>query len=352
MKKMSVYKLLVDFNSDREKPELVSLVRQVLYDFSYHDLSSKYKDYKKVQKAIFNFFYFGEFSEVWNDETKKHLKDIITDYSVAQLEAEIDTTKIKKLKEKINDLPSWKDFYKTFHANWKEIFTEHGEYIDQVKKPVEYIVVYEAPPYVKNEDVKKSYFLKSDSGAYATTIKNCFNNGKFPIKDVLKGNNIGYFDLIMAQVPLSTNIRGLWGRHSNWNVGGKQLPVVLLELGVAHMILKGIEFDRPIFALGPPAKTSASIFEYYSDKLFRVWKKKTEMEELRLEHIVFEEPNRDDYELVFSSDLSILNSTATHKKWGEQGKGEIFPLYKSSVISGANFLSELLMKNAFDRFSK
>ena len=58
MKKMSVYKLLVDFNSDREKPELVSLVRQVLYDFSYHDLSSKYKDYKKVQNAIFNFFYF------------------------------------------------------------------------------------------------------------------------------------------------------------------------------------------------------------------------------------------------------------------------------------------------------
>jgi hypothetical protein len=348
MKKKSVYDKLVDFNSDRDNPKLVSLVRQVLYDFSYNDLSLKYNDYEKVQKAIFNFFYFGKFSVDLSSKTVKALKEIISDYYISQPNDDLSKKKIDEINKKLKILPTWDDFYKTFHSNWKIIHEAHEVYLKKIKKPLNYIVVYEAPPYLKNEDIKQKYFLISDKEAYATTIKKCFGNDKNHVSDVLVKNNVGYFDLIMAQLPLSTSVRSLWGKHADWNIGGKQLPVVLLELGVAHLILKGKEFSNPIFAFGPPAKTSTAIFEYYSDKLFRVWKKKVSTG-LKLEYVVFENPKVAGYELVLTSNLSQVNSPNSHKINGEKSRGEIFPLFKANVISGSNYLSEFLMKNAFDR---
>lgn len=347
MKKEVVSELL-NYNSNRRNEHYIKIVRDVLYDFSYSDLSAEYENCDTLRKSIFNFFYTGQFSRELNPLTAQQFREIFANYIVVQLQDAAGQAEIDAIKKEINELPTWETFYEAFSDDWYLIKEEHDNYFASlIENPIKYIVVYEAPPYKKDKKVEDIYFLLSDKGAYATTIKKCFNDEISSVHEVMIKNNIGYFDLIMAQMPISTSVRENWGKHVYWNIGGKQLPVVLLELGVAHMILKGVEFDRPVFALGPPAKTSASIFEYYSDKLFRVWKKK--VEELKLEHIVFEDPNSDDYELVFSSDVSILNSKATHKKWGEHGKGEIFPLYKANVISGANFLSELLMKNAFDR---
>jgi hypothetical protein len=346
--KENVNSSLLEYNSDRNNKDLIKKVREILYDFSYSDLSIAYDNCDILRKSIFNFFYTGAFSIELESPTIKQFSEIFSNYIVGQLEDAAGRTEIDAVNAEMVLLPTWLEFYKNFSDNWSLINIKHNCYLNRLKaNPVKYVVVYEAPPYKKDKELKEVYFLMSNQGSYATTIKKSFNDQANDVDCVMVHNNIGYFDLIMAQMPLSTDIREKWSKDSNWNIGGKQLPVVLLELGVAHMILKGVEFDRPVFALGPPAKTSASIFEHYSDKLFRVWKKK--VEELRLEHIVFEDPNSDDFELVFSSDLSILNSNATHKKWGEQGKGEIFPLYKANVISGANFLSELLMKNAFDR---
>ena len=348
MKKISVYDDLVNYNSNRNNPMLVSLVRQVLYDFSYSDLSKVYEDYEKVRKAIFNFFYFGEFSSDFSSKTGKDLNEIISDYYISQLNDDLNKKKIDVINKKLKVLPTWDDFYKTFLSNWKIINNAHEVYLKKIKTPLEYIIVYEAPPYLKNADIKQKYFLISNKETYATTIKKCFGDEKARVKDVLINNKIGYFDLIMAQLPLSTSVRSLWGKHARWNIGGKQLPVVLLELGVAHLILKGKEFSNPVFAFGPPAKTSAAIFEYYSDKLFRVWKEKVPTG-LKLEHVVFENPKVAGYELVLTSNLSQINSPNSHKINGEKSRGEIFPLFKANVISGSNYLSELLMKNAFDR---
>ena len=163
--------------------------------------------------------------------------------------------------------------------------------------------------------------------------------------------NIGYFDLIMAPMPISSDIRKKWSTDYRWQIGGKQLPVVLLELGIGHLILQKKSIKNPMFAIGTPALTSTSIFEHYSDKLLKVWKRKGETSQVC--DILFEEPNimnKEDFELLFTSNLSITNSQTTHKIRGEEGRGIIFPLFKSNVISGSNYLSELLMKNAFDLY--
>ena len=193
----------------------------------------------------------------------------------------------------------------------------------------------------------------SNKDSYATTIKKCFNaKPKEKVCQFMAKNNIGYFDLIMAPMPLSSDVRKKWSKEPNWEIDGKQLPVVLFELGIAHLILEGKLIESPMFAIGTPALTSTSIFEYYSDKLLKVWKRKTN-KPLKLIDILFgelDENVKNDCELVFTSNLSITNSQTTHKIRGEDGKGMIFPLFKCNVISGSNYLSESLMRNAFDKF--
>ena len=209
------------------------------------------------------------------------------------------------------------------------------------------------PPFCqKNRKIDKVYFLKSDNYAYATAIKNCFNSGPGEhVCTFMARKSIGYFDLIMAPMPLSSDVRKKWSKDAKWKIDGKQLPVVLFELGIAHLILKDKSIESPMFAIGTPALTSTSIFEYYSDKLLKVWKCNTEVA-LKLSDILFGDPGEEvkgDYQLVFTSNLSITNSATTHKIRGEDGKGMIFPLFKCNVISGSNYLSESLMRNAFDK---
>jgi hypothetical protein len=341
----------------------IDLIRQLLYDFSYKNLSDKDSNYEdnevdNIRIGIFNFLYSGVFEEDINKDTISYFKDIIENHLIDKLQEVQESDKndkeniVKGITEKLVNLPTWEEFYKQFENNWKGLILYHKDnYLNSLNGTIRHFVVYEAPPPCqKGENILDVYFLSSNSGSYATIIKNTFNAfNKDQVCQFMADKNIGYFDLIMAPMPISSDIRKNWSTQSCWQIGGKQLPVILFELGIAHLILEGKEIENPTFAIGTPALTSTSIFEHYSDKLLKVWKRNGESSQVC--DILFEEPNimnKEDFELLFTSNLSITNSQTTHKIRGEEGRGIIFPLFKSNVISGSNYLSELLMKNAFD----
>ena len=341
----------------------IALIRQLLYDFSYEKLSTEYSDNSNdidsIRKGIFNFLYSGNFDEEINETTKKYFKNILENHLIDKLKEAQESDKKEKIVQEITaklaNLPSWDEFYAIFETQWTVLSDYHKkEYLEKLEGEIRHFVVYEAPPPCqKDEKISEVYFLMSNKDSYATTIKKCFN--AILDADVCKfmaEHSIGYFDLIMAPMPLSSDVRKKWSKEPEWKIDGKQLPVVLFELGIAHLILKGKSIESPMFAIGTPALTSTSIFEYYSDKLLKVWKHKTN-KPLKLSDILFGELDNqkiNEYEPVFTSNLSITNSQTTHKIRGEDGKGMIFPLFKSNVISGSNYLSESLMRNAFDKF--
>lgn len=272
MKNLEIEKL----NCHKSNNSKVAEVREALYNFSYKNLSGCYENFSDVRAAIFNFFYSGSFESNLDIKTKEYFKNIISDYLLDQLKESKEsksTGNIQEIKEKLEALPNWDQFYQVFETNWEKIKKCHDNYMSRLINPIKYIVVYEAPPYQKEEAVEEIYFPSSNKGSYATSIINCFgleNN----VVDVMIANGVGYFDLILAQMPLSSTIRNKWSKAPQWNIDGKQLPVVLFELGIANLILNGKIIDNPKFAIGTPSKTSTSIFEYYSDKLLKVWKKK------------------------------------------------------------------------------
>jgi len=359
----------LDFNkleeafSNRGCSTNIDLIRQLLYDFSYSDLSidTRYKtdEIDEIRKGVFNFLYSGAFERDLNDRTKKYFKEITENHLIDKLKEAQESddsdkeNKVKTIKKELNNLQSWDDFYSKFQNNWNILSNFHRtEYIEKLNGEISHFVIYEAPPICqKKENIKNKYFLISNTGSYATTIRNSFNAEKtVNVCSFMAEKNIGYFDLIMAPMPISSDIRKKWSTDCKWQIGGKQLPVVLFELGIVHLLLHDKSIKEPMFAIGTPALTSTSIFEHYSDKLLKVWRKK-ESTPPQVCDILFDEPdslNKNDFILLFTSNLSITNSQTTHKIRGEEGRGIIFPLFKSNVISGSNFLSELLMKNAFD----
>ena len=364
MEKLEFDKFKAAFDR-REVSKNIDLIRQLLYDFSYKNLSAEDSNYKKedvssIRIGIFNFLYSGSFEDQINEPTKFYFKEIVKSHLIDKLKEAQESDKkdkektISEINEKLKILPTWDDFYRGFEKNWNALILHHkNNYLNNIKDTIRHIVVYEAPPLCQdNEDIKDKYFLMSNNGSYATTIKNTFNAPiDAQVCNFMAVKNIGYFDLIMAPMPLSSDLRKKWSTQPSWQIGGKQLPVILFELGIAHLILEGKKIENPTFAIGAPALTSTSIFEHYSDKLLKVWKRKGETSQVC--DILFEEPNimnKEDFELLFTSNLSITNSQTTHKIRGEEGRGIIFPLFKSNVISGSNYLSELLMKNAFDLY--
>jgi hypothetical protein len=332
--------------SNKNKPKKTDKIdRKLLYDFNY---GIDNLDNVKIED-ILTFFYMGKpcenKSNFFNFEKYKNFTQAFN----LTLKDELDEVEEKeKVDSSIENITIEKFEFK-YHEENKGKYNVYLTSLNEIDK----IVVYEALPY----SIKTNkYFLNEGKGLYATTIKNCFNAKKDAKKgakiiDVMRSNNVGYFDLVMAPLPLYSEIRRKWGKDDKWMIDGKPLTVVLFELGIAHLIISGKTINKnPLFAIGTPSLTSASIFEYYSDKPLEVWKKvKKNKSNITLDEIHFGAKPNNEYELVFSTNLSTTNSPTTHKL-KENWKGEIFPLYKANIISGSNYPSATLMKNAFNKF--
>lgn len=365
--------ILLEFNNSKEDPVINDFVRKVLYEFSYSNLKDLYgPDSECIRKLIINFLYSGKFDTELNESTKKHLKEAIQNYYLEKFEKILkeeeskpskDEKKIETAFKKI-PLIEFDGFYNKIHGNWDEIHRTHESYLKQLKI-INYILVYEAPPY-NDKDEGLNYFLINNSGLYATSIMECFNNDNVNIREIMIEENIAYFDLIMTNIPLSTELRSDWSTKQDYCINNKQLPVILFELGICHLILikynelkeagkpiddlKNIFNPNPLFAIGTPLKTSASILEYFSDKLLKVWVKEPldNINDIKFGELQSSELTVGWIEL-FTANLSVTNSQTTFKLRSD-GKGEIYPLFKSNITGASNYPSGKLMKNAFDKY--
>ncbi len=388
------YEELKNFDKNRTNDCLIKKVRQLLYDFSYSDLNKIFSDRFECQiirKSIINFLYSGRFTLrddlSLTDAAKNKLKAaIFKDYKKAidnlnkieenseGLEAEINN--IKKIKKEAESSFDFDEhFYNSYFKIWKVINSAHKKYIKSIEL-VNYLLIYEAPPFSNeiNGYCKEKYFLTSNKGNYAGSINDCFYSDDNVIKilkennviKILKENNVAYFDLIMGCLPIPVknkkdDLRKKWCYNPDFKIGGKALPIVLLELGICY-VLKNVKkpiIKFPKIAIGAPVNTSRSIFEYYTDNPMKVLIKND-----RISHfMVFKKRNKldicefifktdksshslKDFTEILSIDISGPNSINGFKKYKE---GIFLPLHKANIISAANLPNGELLKNAFDR---
>ncbi|MFM1894652.1 MAG: hypothetical protein RIQ90_1818 [Bacteroidota bacterium] len=389
------YNKLLEFDEDPKKEKNINYVKELLYKFSYSNLEDVFDDAGLIRKSVINYLYTGFFtlseSQDITDEAKQCLSKILKyeDYdTLNELEQKLgikkqeleafpndeksnkiseDITKIELKIEDVNERLGKKvdfdGFYKKVHDNWSEIHKKHKELISQFTKTgtikeVKYLIVYEAPPY---NDTSNNYFLISNGGNYGNPIKECFSNSKNNISDILVDKNAIYFDLIMAGIPIKDaeiNINGVtkpiryfWSTDDRWKIGEKQLPIILLELGIFHLFYMGVKFDkRPFIAIGTPLNTSASLFEYYSKNYLKVYYKNIKIKDAK--DIIPEDFRNLDFEVnglpneFFTANLSLVNTPSTFEI--RKTKGETYPLFKSNFIGSSNFPNGSLLKNAFN----
>ena len=376
---------LKEFDTNREDDRLIIQVRQLLYDFSYSDLSKIFRDKHECQtirKSIINYLYSGSFTLRDDEHLIKAAEDklkaaIFKDYKKAidnlnkieqkstDLSKEIES--IQKIKTEAEISFNFEEhFYNAYFEIWKVINLAHITFIESIEL-VNYLLIYEAPPFsIDINNYKEKYFLTSNNGHYASAIKTCFNS-RDPVQKVLIDNNVAYFDLIMGCLPIANekkevDLRKKWCYNDEFKIGGKALPIVLLELGICY-VLKNVKkpiIKFPKIAIGAPVKTSRSIFEYYTDNPMKVLIKND-----RISYFMdFEKRNEPDIcEFIFltdkssytledsteilSLDISGPNSINGFKKYK---KGVFLPLHKANIISAANSPNGDLLKNAFDNY--
>jgi hypothetical protein len=215
-----------------------------------------------------------------------------------------------------------------------------------LNRKIERIIVYEAPPFGKNhffqEGGKSKYFTAftfntdSDLEGYIDKFGLWIDNKNDGINDEKISNSIKpaiqsgivYIDLTMIPLPLTSNIRREWSTNKKYLFGDKQLPVLMLEWALEKLKSRfetgGITMPfSPTcqIAIGTPINTSASIFEYYSDKFLKI-----------------------DKDVYF--DLAIVNSPEVYKK-KPYLNGYTLKQFKFNVIDNIT-PTENFVKNAFD----
>ena len=388
------YQKLKEFDND--KTMNINYVKEILYKFSYCNLEYAFNNAELIRKSVINYLYTGKFELTKDDITEdaknclskileyvdydtlnelqqklsienQELKECTNDKKKIKIEENIKKTKsaIEEIKIRLSQKVDFDKFYDIIHLNWEKIHKKHEELIKKFvdnKKLVKYLIVYEAPPY---NDTEKSYFLNSNGGNYGNPIKECFSNSEKAknISNILFDKDAIYFDLIMAGIPikdaeltidkLTRSIRYFWSTNSAWKIGEKQLPIILLELGIFHLLNKGVVFDnRPFIAIGAPLNTSASIFEYYSKKYLMVYFNKNyiKKEAKKITHedfqkVVFKVDSTCTEEYLIAN-LSVVNTPSTYEIRGTTG--ETYPLFKSNFSGSSNFPNGSLLKNAFN----
>lgn len=167
---------------------------------------------------------------------------------------------------------------------------------------------------------------------------------------------------IADEEKIDSSLRYKWCYKDKFKIGGKALPIVLLELGICY-VLKNVKkpiIKFPKIAIGTPVNTSRSIFEYYADNPMKVLIRNSLLpnflsfrirNELDICEFIFltekSSHTLEHYTEILSIDISGPNSINGFKKYK---KGLFLPLHKANIISTANSPNGDLLKNAFDNY--
>ena len=277
--------------------------------------------------AILNYLYSG----VWGEYTA------LTDHSrkafgMAILKEKLKNTAIQPKDHirlaKMNLQEEEAHLIQFLSLNWNQVFKAHETYFNILRygKDVEKIIIYEAPPFPKKGNINYILIEKpKPKGPYFTSINIAFKKG-VTIQDKLISNNVLFFDLLMLPIPLSSAIRRDWSTNEKFKINGKQLPVVLFEMNLDHLLNKlkggGVGISSNIkIAIGTPHLTALGIYNHFCKKSNKI--------------------KVDDNGNIISS--LIKCNTEVDKK---NLKNYVVPLFKSSFVNASNNPDKNLLKHA------
>jgi hypothetical protein len=155
--------------------------------------------------------------------------------------------------------------------------------VKEVKEnKLDFILVYEAPPFDIDIDIdnyfENKYFTgKNANTPWRTQPLEAFNlNVLNHINKVKEDKQLFILDILPVPLPIYSDLRVKWSTDDQYIINKKQLPVFLFELAIDKMLYLGLEVHQNTkFAFGMPVNTSLSIFQYYSDKPLRICSNKT-----------------------------------------------------------------------------
>lgn len=314
----------VDFSEDTNH-ELILIHYNSLNWENKKDINDIEEIKKHIWYAILNYLYTGCWGvySILTEQAKKAFGIAVLKEKVKNTDIETNGSVLStKIDFEIEIEKEEKKLQTYISSYWKAVFDAHSKYIDNLKK-IQYInsiIVYEAPPFPKDE--KLNYILLDDAkGPYLTVFKNTFGEGV--ISDVLVNKNALFFDLLMLPIPLSSTIRRDWSTKNEFNIKGKQLPVVLFEMNLKYYLEKlnrSKLSDNIKIAIGTPHLTALGIYNYYCES------GKTIL---------------DNYQNITES-LTNCNEKADKKKL----ENYVVPLFKSCFVNASNNPDENLLKHA------
>ncbi len=231
----------------------------------------------------------------------------------------------------------------------EEVKNEEVKKVIKKNKKLDFILVYEAPPFdiditTSDFDIENYFENKYFTGEKADTpwrtqpLKAFELNKLNHVNKVKQDKQLFILDILPVPLPISSDLRIKWSTDHQYIINEKQLPVFLFELAIDKMLSLGLEVHQNTkFAFGMPVNTSLSIFQYYSDKPLRICTNNTNQKVCNDESCT--------HDSCFEFDLAQTNDRMT---WKIRNKPKVkYPLHKANVNNGQHPDSELI-RNAFD----
>ena len=202
---------------------------------------------------------------------------------------------------------------------------------------IESIIVSEAPPIILNKKgiMEIKYILDpsiKNGGNYRNEIYKAFNTSKSGItaeelKNTLTKNNVGFIDLIPIPLPFNSKLRMKWSTNKKFEINGKPLPLVLLEIAF-DVIFSTIPIKSNVkICFMMPVNTSMGIIDYSMKKKYDI-----NSGNIFIPHERIYANNSQTKSLTTIRDLRSL----------------VLPLHKRNSISSGNTPNYLLIKNALE----
>jgi hypothetical protein len=324
-----------DFKYENNKLSLYSILREQIDSLNQKKISELYKKETDNKEGLVD-----EDIKKLNELKKSQLsqKNKVAEWKklLAKKDpCDVDTQKLLKLNKAFE--ANLDVIYNNIKSGWENVVCVNSSYIERLKQSntkVQYLIVYEAPPYQGDYILGKfndgNITDAGDISTYWGPIVECFGqkvNSESNI-DFLVRNKIGLIDISLVPLPLK-NIRKEWSTMKNFKIGKKQLPVHLFEWALEHFFdkIKGNIKHKPKIAIGMPPNTSVSIFDYFSSNPF---------------------PNISKAKNVVV-DISVCNTNKTKEKSKLNLKGVTLKLHKCNVVGGNGYPNGTLMKLALGK---
>lgn len=260
----------------------------------------------------------------------------------------IDKTAIKEYSESLKK--GKKEIVEAYIHFVKQILGQTHEYKNLIEKLkinysnyinnlecIESIIVSEAPPIILNKkgEMEIKYILDpaiKNGGNYRNEIYKAFNKSKSGItandlKETLIENNVGFIDLIPIPLPFNSKLRMKWSTNKKFEIDGKPLPLVLLEIAF-DVIFSTIQIRPNVkICFMMPVNTSMGIIDYSMKKKYDI-----NSGNIFIPH-----------ERIYANN-SVTKSLTTMRDL----KSLVLPLHKRNSISSGNTPNYLLIKNALE----